>query len=157
MTYPPSQDPWNASADTEHPADYAPSRKPRRRRVGTVIAVAAAALIVAIGGGIVLAATSHRPGSTNDAEGRKACEVASNWNKSMPGHVDATIVEAVHSHSVRSNRTELVVRGDALYDTWALVSMQQVAGDLTPGERDLRALAPLMAFRTACVQAGYPQ
>jgi hypothetical protein len=120
-----------------------------------LLAVAAAALVVAAGGGLLFAAFHHQPATKSDAEGKKACEIADNWNQSRPGFVDAVIVDTIHTHSIHSTHTELVVRGDALADTWTHVNTQQIAGVLTPGERDLRALGPLMEFRTACVQLGY--
>ena len=122
------------------------------RRRWIWVAAGTAALVVTAGVVVILLAL-RRPSA--DAEGRQACQIADNWQKSRPYYVGGDMVNAIHDHSMHSTRTELVSRGDQMYDTWNTVSMQVIAGEITPGERDLRALVPVAAFRAACDQAGY--
>lgn len=149
---PPSSDPWNASADTERSFAEVTSQPTRRRRYGILVAVAA--LVVAVAAGILLATTRH-PQRAVDTSGKQACTIANNWNQSRPGFISQSIVMDIHNLTIRSTNPDLVDRGNQLFDTWMTVSSQQLVGDITPEERDLRALVPLAQFRTSCLQAGF--
>jgi hypothetical protein len=125
---------------------------PTRRRRWVWPAAAAALILVAAGVAVIVLVLR---GPAVDTEGKQACQIANNWQQSRPDLVNQTIVDTIHDHSVHSTHADLVYRGDQMYDAWHTASTKQLAGDITPGERDLQAMGPLTNFRTACQQAGY--
>jgi len=118
-------------------------------------AIAGVAVVLVTGGVLIGLALTHRTTTKDDAAGRQACTVANNWNESRPGFVSQSIVDTIHDQTIHSTNADLVLRGDQLYDAWHTAEIAVLAGDLTGPERDLQALGPLAAFRTACLQAGY--
>lgn len=137
MTYTPSHDPWNASADTEmRLADVMPA--PKRRRTGTWIALAAAALVVAVGVGLLLATAPGRnlvAGSSSPTPSWSAID----WGKQSPAvsRIPANVQQACDLNDHMRAASDGDLTGDG-------ATINQIASLLSTADPSLRIQSNLM-------------
>lgn len=155
---------------------------PRRRRTWLWAAVAVASLML-VGGGVtagLLLAGSHQPAPTaapvvptaastagtpspdtsttaaiGDPYGRAACATAKQWNDAGQADITEALVTQIHAAAIRSTVADIVYRGDALYDAWNTTKVEAQTQGLSGPEVQLRLMAPMLGFETACVNARY--
>jgi hypothetical protein len=95
------------------------------------------------------------PAAADDPAGREACQVAAAWQDAGSPDIDELTVKTIHDRTVNSTRPDINSRGNDLYDAWNEAQVQVKTQRLSPSGVQLRMLAPMIRFETACVQARY--
>lgn len=101
------------------------------------------------------ATTASATPSSDDPTGREACKVAAAWQDAGSPDIDELTVKVIHDRTINSTRPDIADRGNDLYDAWTTAQVQIKTQGLKPAEVQLRMLAPMIRFETACVRAGY--